>query len=120
NKPLYKMCGHISTVVDVWKEFEEGKGGSLPLSVLLKDNSLLSVLGDRKENAGNHRTYQRRNAVVNLVRDTANQMGIAGARVAEGIERVRREEHIALLKVDAVFKADDASFLNKIRFHLAR
>lgn len=82
----YKLCRHLKTVTDVWREYELGLPGQ-PAVQFLEQTQGTSWRRDRTES----RYFSRRKVIYDKVKKTASEYKISTTEAAEIIERKRVE-----------------------------
>jgi hypothetical protein len=85
-KSTYKLCRHLKTVTDVWREYELGLPGQ-PAVQFLEQTQGTSWRRDRTES----RYFSRRKVIYDKVKKTASEYNISTTEAAEIIERNRVE-----------------------------
>lgn len=85
-EPTYKLCRHLKTVTDVWREYELGLPGQ-PAVQFLEQTQGTSWRRDRTES----RYFSRRKVIYDKVKKTASEYNISTTEAAEIVERKRVE-----------------------------
>ncbi|KAG1178328.1 hypothetical protein G6F70_006238 [Rhizopus microsporus] len=85
-RSTYKLCRHLKTVTDVWREYELGLPGQ-PAVQFLEQTQGTSWRRDRTES----RYFSRRKVIYDKVKKTASEYNISTTEAAEIVERKRIE-----------------------------